>query len=339
MRIAIVGAKGFDCLESNFEETLSHLGHLARIFDLDDAIPLVHKICGQAMYNILQANYGFSRWVWGKLANKVLDFSPELVIVTYRHVIPEFVQTLKAARKQLPVIHVNPDHVGTLRRQYIFMSPYDAYFTKEPFLAKLMKAKLGLNAFYLPESFNPRVHKKPDIPKTDYEETIDVDIVVVANLQPYRTKFLEQVLGIIGKDVNIAIYGAPQPIPWVKTSLYNHHKKKYLIGEEKAKVFYGAKIVLNDMHPAEFTGVNCRFFEALGSGGFLLNEYRPTLPELAVPGKEVEIFASAKEAAEKVLYFLDHPKERIAIAEAGYRRAMQDHTYEKRIENIFSTIR
>jgi spore maturation protein CgeB len=50
------------------------------------------------------------------------------------------------------------------------------------------------------------------------------------------------------------------------------------------------------------------------------------------------MFTRAKEAAEKILYFLGHPGERIVIAEAGHLRAIMGHTYEKRIERILSII-
>ena len=218
------------------------------------------------------------------------------------------------------------------------MSDYDAYFTKEPFLVETMRELYGLNAYYLPESFNPRVHKKPQEPKTEAEKKCGVDLVVIANLNPYRVKFVECLISAVRRKLNIRIYGDTKPLPWVGPKLRQFHGGKHLVGEAKAEAFYSAKIALNTMHPSEFYGVNCRFFEAIGSGAFLLTENRPTISQLVEPEFEVVTFENIDDAADKLEYYLDHEKERLAIAEAGYRRAMLDHTYEKRIEQILAIL-
>jgi spore maturation protein CgeB len=337
VRVAIVGEKGFDTLENNLQEAFEYLGHEAYVFNTDENMPIIFSRSRFIVYKLLHASYSFCRWVWKRLAREVLKYSPDLVIVTYRHAIPEFVELLKSSGN-FPVVHLNPDHIGTLGRQYIFMSPYDAYFSKEPFLVETMLKQMGLNAFYLPECFNPRVHRKPEISKEECEKETDVDIVVIANLWPYRVRFLERVLDFLDNKVSIVIYGNPNQIPWEKTRLWKFHGGRYLVGEEKVKAFYGARIALNNLHPDEFIGVNCRFFEAIGSGGFLITEDRPVISELAVPDREVVTYKTAEEAAEKIRYYLNHNEERLAIAEAGYQRAIKDHTYEKRIETILETL-
>ena len=337
MRVAIIGSKIFDTIEYNFWETFNAMDHEAKIFDHKDVLPS----CGignvRLLINeVITRKYGFARWVYNKLFKKIVNYSPDLVVVFYRNVIPEFIEDLKYYRNDMPIIHVNPDHVCTLGRQYILLSPYDAYFTKEPYWAETMRNKLNLNAYYLPESFNPRLHRKPDQSKEACEEQSGVDIVVAASLYPYRIRFLEQLFQKINRDLNIRILGAK--VPWAKTGLWKCHQGKSVFGKEKAKAFYEAKIVINNMSFAEYKGVNCRFFEVLGSGGFMLCDDKPTLKELAVPDKEVVTFSSINEAAEKIQYYLEHPVERLEIARAGYERAVKNHTYEKRIETIFSIL-
>lgn len=337
MRVAIVGVSGFDTLEDNFREAFTHLGHSAQIFDETEVLPFSPKRSRQIVTLLSDRNYSFAKWAWGRLLEKVLNYAPELVIITYRHVIPEFVKELKRIKPKVPVVHVNPDTVGTLGRQYTIASPYDAYFTKEPFWVDMMRNKLGLNAFYLPESFNPRIHAKPVGTKQECENESKVDIAVAATLYLYRVRFLELLLGLIKRPLSVAVYGGT--VPWVHTSLLQYHKGKVILGADKARLFRGAKIVVNNMYFLEYEGVNCRFFEVLGSGGFLLCDHKPTLEDLAIPDKEVVTFKTVHEAAEKVDFYLEHADQRIAIAEAGYQRAIRDHTYEKRIEFILSTIK
>lgn len=51
-------------------------------------------------------------------------------------------------------------------------------------------------------------------------------------------------------------------------------RRKYIVGKEKARILYGAKIVFNNLHYAEIESVNNKFFEINGSGAFQLCDYR-----------------------------------------------------------------
>ena len=85
--------------------------------------------------------------------------------------------------------------------------------------------------------------------------------------------------------------------------------------------------------PSQIKG---RTFEVPGSGGFLLTETVPHLDEYFAPGKEVGVFSGTDELEEQVGYWLTHPEERAAVAEAGYRRALAEHTYDHRFAAIFA---
>ncbi|MBN1105619.1 MAG: glycosyltransferase [Deltaproteobacteria bacterium] len=338
MKAVILGARGFDLLEENLAETFHYMGHEAAVVDVYQDLPVFSRLGKRTLHTLMRANYGFSVRLWKSAARDVVEHNPDLVIVTDREVVPEAIVHLKQQLRDIPIVHLNPDHAGNLGRQYILMSPYDALVTKEPFLADSIKRLYGAKAFYLPESFNPRVHVKPVSPKATVEADMNVDLIVIASLNPYRVRFLESLLKCLPSHLRISIYGSSKPMPWVGGRLRQFHGNRYLVGAEKARAFYGAKIALNTMHPAEFHGVNCRFFEALGSGAFLLTEDRPVIVDLAVPDEEVVTFRDVQEAASKIQYYLDHDSERLAIAEAGYRRALRDHTYEKRIEAMLAML-
>jgi len=336
MRIALVGAEAFDSLEYNLQETFVHMGHEAFVFNERQVVPLF----GRASRNVLAvaSSLGLApaRWAYDRLVAKVIAYSPDLTVVTYRHLPPRFVEGLKEAIPKIPVVQINPDAITGVERGYIFLSPFDAYFTKEPQLYLTMKEKLCLNAHYLPESFNPRVHTKPVLPKPECEARSNVDLVVVATLYPYRIRFLEKLMSLLPSRIRLQIYGGKRS--WAPTRLWDHHTGRSLSGPEKADVFYGARVVLNNMHFAEADGVNCRFFEVLGSGAFMLCDDKPAVADLATPGTEVVTFRSVKEAAEKIQYYLAHPEERWAIAQAAYERAIRSHTYEHRIQSVLSLL-
>ncbi|MDP9318810.1 MAG: glycosyltransferase, partial [Actinomycetota bacterium] len=81
-----------------------------------------------------------------------------------------------------------------------------------------------------------------------------------------------------------------------------------------------------------------RTFEVPGSGGFLLTSRVAHLDEYFVPGQEVAVFSSTDELIEQSGFWLAHPAERAAVADAGYRRVRAEHTYDHRFAAIFDTI-
>ncbi len=85
----------------------------------------------------------------------------------------------------------------------------------------------------------------------------------------------------------------------------------------------------------QFKGRNC---EVPGCGSFLLTQDADGLRECYSDGKEVVIFKNTKDLIAKIRYYLEHHQEREAIAMAGYKRTMQDHTYEKRFNEIFEKL-
>ena len=96
---------------------------------------------------------------------------------------------------------------------------------------------------------------------------------------------------------------------------------------------------LKTMKAALFTKqFKARIFEVPSCRTFLLTEYVTHLEDYYKIGKEIECFYNVKELAKKIDYYLKNEEEREKIAEAGYERTIQDHTWEKRFNEIFKII-
>jgi spore maturation protein CgeB len=78
-----------------------------------------------------------------------------------------------------------------------------------------------------------------------------------------------------------------------------------------------------------------RNFEIPGCGGFLLSNYVEGIENYYDIGKEIICFKDEKELKERIQYYLKHDDQREAIALAGYKRTLREHTYEKRFINLF----
>lgn len=88
--------------------------------------------------------------------------------------------------------------------------------------------------------------------------------------------------------------------------------------------------------PKRRSQIKGRTFEVPGSGGFLLTEDVPHLDTYFDIGHEIATFDSDSDLTKQVRYWLEHPDERAAVADAGYRRVRAEHTYDHRFQAIFS---
>src|SRR5207249_4695574 len=87
--------------------------------------------------------------------------------------------------------------------------------------------------------------------------------------------------------------------------------------------------------PARRSQIKGRTFEVPGSGGVLLTDDVPHLERYLEPDRDVGVFDSTDDLVEKVDWWLRHPEERAAVADAGYRRVLAEHTYDHRFAQIF----
>ncbi len=85
-------------------------------------------------------------------------------------------------------------------------------------------------------------------------------------------------------------------------------------------------------------GLPVRIFDVLGAGGFLITNFTEELNRLFVPGKDFAIFRDEGELVEMVGYYLEHPEERYFMAENGYRRVAEKHTFKHRIAKILDIL-
>ena len=107
---------------------------------------------------------------------------------------------------------------------------------------------------------------------------------------------------------------------------------------EMPKIFYLSKINLNFTSKPIRTGLPLRLWDILGAGGFVLTNFQSEIPEYFEVGKDLDIYASEEELMEKIQYYLEHEKERQAIAESGYRKAKEQYSLELRVKQILKTV-
>lgn len=108
--------------------------------------------------------------------------------------------------------------------------------------------------------------------------------------------------------------------------------------EEMPLVFRHSKINLNISLRSIWNGIPLRAMDIMGSGGFLLTNYQNDFNYHFVEGEDYVCFSSEDDMLSKIEYFLLHDEERQEIAANGYRKVVAEHTYEKRVDEIFDVV-
>lgn len=330
MRWAIIGATNNDSLEFHLKDSLTFLGHEAKMFDLtftDSGFGHVAHYWLRRFsdkYDILKAK---------RLAHQILEYNPDIVLGTYRFIHPLTIAIIKAENPSIIAIHLNPDALVNLEQQQIIASNYDFLFTKDPYMQYFLKEKANLNAYYLPEAFNPRFHKPPVGNRIDLERKEDIDILIFGNMYPYRVRIIQQVIKMGYKVKLYGIKGHYFPL-----DLNAYFMDWPIIDSEKSQKIWGSKIVLNCFHYAEIEGVNCKYFEINGIGGFQICDYKDILQEYSPVNSKNYTFNSMNEGIELIDYYLANPEKRYEIAETQRKHFLLNHTYENRIESILKVI-
>jgi spore maturation protein CgeB len=84
--------------------------------------------------------------------------------------------------------------------------------------------------------------------------------------------------------------------------------------------------------------LHLREFEAPMCGALYLTGYFDELAEMFEPDLEVLVYHNQYELVDKARYYLRNPEKAQKIREAGRKRALADHTYQKRFEDLFDRL-
>jgi hypothetical protein len=134
---------------------------------------------------------------------------------------------------------------------------------------------------YLQEGFDPAIDKPADVPYIH-------DVTFIGNVH--------------GRNDRQALTTA------VNATLIDSAYR-----EDHARVVSESKINLN------FTegGASDRVYKVMAAGGFLLTQPWPLMEKDFVVGQDLDVFNNEQELKDKIVYWLQHPEERDAVAKRG----------------------
>ena len=340
MRVLIIGKMYTEGFARHIADTFESMG-----MDITRYEPgLERQLTGGKLRQQLEAVVGYLHagaikvpavrvQAFKQLEQVARECQPDLILTCYDFLWAREVEALKRCTGA-KIAMWYPDHLANFGRSHFMMAPYDALFFKDPYIVEFLRDRLSSKIYYLPECFNPQVHRLPaaGLSDDDYEK-YGCEVTTAGNMYAYRIATFQHL-----EQYDMKLWGGSAPNWLPLGNLGQFIQGEFVAGEEKAKAFRAADIVVNSMYPAEIWGLNCRAFEVAGIGGFMLIDWKPGLQQLFDDGTEIVSFRGTKDLCDKIDHYLEHPEERSDIAAAGQRRARAEHTYTHRLELLVDTV-
>jgi spore maturation protein CgeB len=319
-RIGVIGRQSPDDFADNICDSLTAMG----IANVRLGWPQISKQYSglDALLDVARRSVRVEEFLQRSLVRRASEHECTAILTVEEKTSPHAVRQLR--ENGLPVALWFPDAVANLGRLQCVLAPYTVMFFKGKGLADRLRATLGVPAHYLPEACNDRWHR------SSQPQGVEPVIVVAGNLYSSRVRVVER---LHDAGLPLVLYGG-RPPRWLSShSVRQLHTGTYLARQEKADVFRRAAAVLNNLHPGEVDGVNCRLFEAAGSGAVVLAERRAVMQELFAED-ELLPWGTFDELVHQAKAAVDARGGCAAVGDRAARRAHRDHTYEQRLAVI-----
>lgn len=261
------------------------------------------------------------QWELEVVAAQARALKPDVIFVCdVLHLPAHFHRTLKEYTRLLvgEMAYPIPPHLD--------LTPFDLIVSAAPhFVDRLRQA--GARSEMLRLGFEQTVLDRLG------NQTQDVELGFIGFVSKAHKQRLA-LLEALSEKVPLSCWGAGgESLP--PESPLQGHVKPPLWGYDMYRQLQRSKIALNiHIDMAEQFAANMRLYEATGVGTMLLTDWKVNLPELFEPGVEVVAYRSIAECVELVEYYLAHEGEREAIAKAGQKRTLCEHSYYHRMQEL-----
>lgn len=221
------------------------------------------------------------------------------------------------------------------------LNQYDIFITTKSYHEGNILPGYNKKIYFVPHGYSTLTHRPRQ--KHVSDDSFLYDVGYIGNPNDYKFRWM---LSIAEKfpHRSILLSGTNWERYTSGTALERAHCPGALIGDLYARAIESCRINISVHYgPVGPEGwadqVSTRSFEIPACGGFMLHIDNEEVRSLYEPGKEIDVFSTPEELNEKIAFYLDHPEERMRIADAGYKRAVPAYSYDARAAEIVEIIR
>lgn len=300
----------------NFYQSLKQLGHEVELFDYMGEMQALGK-------------EGMNQ----KLLARVQEWQPTVTLFSLYtdQFEPSVVEQLRKHTKTLCFFHDDTWRVEYSR----YWARHFDYFTTPDVYGELKYREIGLpNAIHFPFGCNEQIFRKLNVARK-------FDVSFVGGWHPYREWLIKRIMQA-GVNVEVAGYGWPagEIDQQEMVRIFNEsHINLNLSNSASWDARYLAsspRALINRLRSKKnIEQLKARHFEINGCGAFQLTYYVEGLERCYDINRELGVYTDPDDLMEKVKFYLAHEELREAIAESGFKRTLEEHTFSRRFQMVF----
>lgn len=294
----------------------------------------------------------------GLLVN-ILKYMPDMVLyITGQYIPPGIPALIKERFPTVKQVVWYTESPYMLAHEIVRTPMFDYVFTCDKVCEPIYKKFHPENrVYYLPTAYNSKLEWNVELRR--WENVLySSELFFVGSEVPGRLSFLQELAPLLEGKINFKIFGAfPSVDRGFVPELKKFYSPKTLNKFQVAKYIKKACITLNHFRVNESKRIvrnrktnkstieevipyslSPRVYEILATGGFCLTQYRKEFDDLDLKdGRDVVFYTDARDCAEKVLYYIEHSKERRKIQIMGQDKILE-HTYFNRIDILLNKV-
>ncbi len=208
------------------------------------------------------------------------------------------------------------------------------------YLDAIMDAQLQVYGYYfIPELLSKDIladlqKSVPVEPNKDGVETVEYLYAYYFIARKLAEKERTQILSKLSNEFSVKLF-TPNPTPNLP-KIQNMGPVDYY--NEMPYIFHNSAINLNISLRSIRSGIPLRGMDIMGAHGFLMSNYQADFYDFFVPGEDLVLYESQDDLLKKCQYYLTHETERKQIADNGYGKMKEFHTYEKHLAEMFEIV-
>ena len=159
----------------------------------------------------------------------------------------------------------------------------------------------------------------------------------------YRADIIKKIIrtdkrkqGLKKNSYNIKIFGKEE---WQDLVDAKDVMGQVAYRENLSKVYNASKINLNISRIQLRSALNQRAYDVPACRGFLITDFKKELEDSFDIGREIICYRHVDELFQLIDYYLKNPRERQKIADAGFKRVINEHTYYHRMKQLLEIYR
>ena len=259
------------------------------------------------------------------------DFSPDLVLsIKGEAVLPSTIEWFRSNVGSTTALWY-PDDPRYFHSLSTVIAPhYDFVFTAARKFVETYRDIGVPHSAHLPFGCEPIVHR-PFVLSQDEARIFACDVCFVGTYSQKRDRIVR---ALAKEGFNVGVWG-----PFWRFFRLSKNIHGPVVGPELARVFSGAKIVLN-IHDDSDVGVkaNMRTFEATGCGSLLVTDNSQEIEEYFEPQREVVCYDSVLQLTSLLRQYVSSSGDRALLSAQAHNRAYGQHTYRQRLQTLLRVV-